>query len=214
MNDFEKTDKEAAEIKNSGVSDKPTETNAVVMTEQELNEVEVSGESLPSKPASNMMEHRNELIKKYHGGAESLIARITKEGKNNSEMMVLALVDELIRETDHLMGNELLASEQGDIRDSSVISAKRADVLEKAIKAVQTKQAFDKDNGLDINSPIVQIIFRFFMKKVKESFLLLGYSDEASDVFFQTLGSSLDNWRKELQQEIDDMQILNAETET
>lgn len=186
MNDFEKVDKEAEEISKSIVS----------------------VDNLPTRPTSNMMEYRKELIKKYHGGAVSLIEKLTEQGKNNSEMMVLALVDELIQETDHLMGNELIASEQGDIRDSSVISAKRADVLEKAIKAVQTKQEFDKENGIDINSPIIQIIFRYFMKKVKTSFELLGYSVEASDVFFQNLSIGLKEWEKELQNEIDDLNVI------
>lgn len=166
-----------------------------------------------SSTPRNIVEYREELIRRYHGGANSLIERLNRGGKNNSETLVLALVDELIRETDILMGNELIASEEGDIRDSSVISGKRAEVLEKAIKAVQVKQEFDKDFGIDINSPVIQVIFRYIMEKVKLCFQRLNYSNEASDIFFQSLGSSLENWKKELQQEIDDMKVLGREDE-
>lgn len=160
--------------------------------------------------AGNMMEYRKELIKGYHGGSTSLPEKIDKNGKNTNEDMVLALVSELISETDHLLGNELLAGEFGNLRDASVISTKRADVLEKAIKAVQTKLVFDKDYGFDVKSPAMRQIFKFFLGKVKQVFGTLGYDDEASDTFFRTFLTAMDSWEKELQQELEEMTVLEV----
>jgi len=159
--------------------------------------------------ATNMMEHRAELIKQYHNGASSLAERLACQHQNNIEHLILALVDEIVKEGDHLLGNELLAGENGDLRDSTIISAKRAEVLEKAIKAAQTKMAFDKDHGIDIESPAMRVVFKYFMKKVKEVFRYLQYSDEASDTFFRTLKQSMELWQKELKQELDDMDVLS-----
>lgn len=162
--------------------------------------------------ASNMLEHRSELIKEYHEGNLSLSEKLTNQGRNNPGDMVMALVDEMISETDHLLGNELLAGEQDNIRDASIISAKRADVIQMAIKAVQTKQIFDNQHGIDVKSPAMRVVFRFFMKKVKFVFDKLGYEDEASDIFFRTLSDVLENWEKELQAELDDVNSLTVRT--
>jgi len=166
-----------------------------------------NGVGLAAHPTT-MMEHRAELIKQYHGGSEGLADKLGKQGKNNMESLILALVDEIIKEGDHLLGNELLAGEQGALRDSSVISAKRAEVLEKAIKAAQTKMAFDREHGIDVDSPAMRVVFKFFMKKVKETFAYLQYTDEVADTFFRTLRDSMNVWDKELKAEIEDMEVL------
>ena len=152
-------------------------------------------------PPRSITELRDALIKKYHSGAASLVARLKTEGKDSLDGMIVALVDEVIRETDSLLGNELVATENGNLRDASVISFKRAEVLEKAIKAVQAKQVFERESGVDVHSPLMMIVFKFFMEKVNVSLQKLGYEDEARDIFFKTLGSEMANWQKELQGE-------------
>lgn len=166
-------------------------------------------ELLPAVP-SNMLEQREYLVKKYYDGKDGLAEKLEIEGRNNIEMMVMALVDEVIKETDNLLGNGLLAIEQGDLSSASVISAKRAEVLEKAIKAVQTKQIFDKECGIDVESPSMRVVFRFFMTKVKITFDKLGFGTEASDAFFRELSEQMKNWQKELKIEIDELNTLST----
>lgn len=190
MDEFEKADKEA------------TIGREVVKTSIE--------DSLPVEMPSNMLEQREYLIKKYHNGKSSLAERLDNEGKNSIETMVMALVDEVIKETDNLLGNGLIAIEQGDLRDASIISAKRAEVLEKAIKAVQTKQMFDKETGIDVNSASMRVVFRFFMRKVKYTFDNLGFGTEASDAFFKSLTNAMENWQKELKSELEEINTLTA----
>ena len=187
MVDFEKADRDS---------------NAVVRADAEY---------LPEQMPTNMLEQREFLVKQYHKGSESLAKRLHSEGKNNIETMVMALVDEVIKETDNLLGNGLIAIEQGELRDASVISAKRAEVLEKAIKAVQTKQMFDKESGIDVDSPSMRVVFRFFMKKSKQVFDKLGFGEEISDSFFKTLSSAMENWQDELKRELDSLNSLSPE---
>jgi len=185
------------------------ETEAVVVTENP-NLPAVKESSVPSVPPSNMMEMRGNLVRDYHRGSQCLAERLQAEGKNNMEQMVMALVDEVIKETDSLLGNELLATHEGNLRDASVISYKRAEVLEKAIKAVQTKQAFDKEHGVDVEAPAMRTVFRFFMKKVKYVFAQLGYDDEASDTFFRSLGEAMEGWKKELKEDLNELNTLST----
>jgi len=163
-------------------------------------------EILPPDKLNNvphdMLIHRDELVKKYHNGTPGLSERLKQEGRNDVESLVMALVDEVIKETDNLLGNELIATQSGSLRDATIISEKRAAVLSQAIKAVQAKQLFEKEHGIDLDSPSMRIVFQYFMGKVRKTFKNLNYQDEVSDVFFRNLGASMDNWKKELREEI------------
>jgi len=185
-----------------------SEFDEVEVQDQEMSLVtpgEIKGgENLPGRPApSGVVEYRRQLVKEYHKGAPSLIERLKKLGTDNSEALLISLIDEVITETDHLLGNELVATENGELRDASVISFKRAEVLEKAIKAVQAKKEFERESGFDIDSPAMMVIFRFFMAKAKVSLDKMGLEDEAKDLFFRVLGDEMDTWKKELREEFE-----------
>ena len=191
MDDFEKID---AEVEVIGL---PKETP--------INE-----DGLSINAPKDMMELRDNLIREYHKGASTLAGRLDSQGKNNLDEIVLALVDEIIKETDNLLGNELISAKGGNLRDASVISYKRSEVLEKAIKAVQAKQIFEKEHGVDINSPSMMVVFKYFMNKVKSVFVTLGYEDEASDTFFRILGDDLTDWKKQLKEELSEINSLKG----
>lgn len=92
---------------------------------------DVVTENLPAtapKPGlpENVVEYRAQLVKQYHNGSPSLVEKIRKAGKEDIESLLVALIEEVVKETDHLLGNELVATQNGDLRDSSIISFKRA----------------------------------------------------------------------------------------
>jgi len=159
--------------------------------------------SIPAR--TNVMEYRNQLVRDYHGGRDSIIERLLDDGKGDTESMLTALIHEVIKETDNLLGNQLISSQNGDLRDASVISYKRAEALEKAIKAVSAKRALEKESGMDINSPSMQVVFRFFMAKANDTLVKMAMADEMKDLFFSTLGDEMENWQKELNQKFKEM---------
>ena len=153
--------------------------------------------NLPAN-GSDVLSYRKSLIEQYHKGASGLLQRLKECGKSGMEALVVSLLDEIISETDELKGNELVALQNGELRDASVISFKRAEVLEKAIKAAQSKQLLEKNSGIDIESPSMLIIFKFFLEKSRETFQRMGVGDEISDLFFRTFSDTTENWKKEL----------------
>ena len=154
---------------------------------------------------NDVVEYRGELVKQYHEGAPSLVAKLRAAGKEDSEALLVALVDEVIKESDHLLGNELVATNEGNLRDASVISGKRAEVLEKAIKAVQAKQEFESKSGIDVDSPSMVVIIRFFLSKCGDAFDMMGVGDEVRDLFMRTIGDVMDNWKKELRENFEEL---------
>lgn len=156
---------------------------------------------------ANVVEYREQLIKQYHNGAPSLVEKIQKAGagKEDIESLLVALIEEVVKETDHLLGNELVATQNGELRDASIISFKRAEVIEKAIKAVQAKQEFERESGIDVDSPSMTVIFRFFMAKVKDTFDRISVGNETNDLFFRTFSEVMESWKKELRERFDEL---------
>jgi len=147
----------------------------------------------------NIIEYRNKLVQEYHRGAVGIIERLRGSGKGGDwEAIALTLLEEIVRETDHLLGNELVSAHNGDLRDSSIISFKRAEVLEKAFRQIQARLEAERIGGLDVDSPAMNTIFTFFMSKAKETFNRMNVGTEISDLFFSTYGEVTENWKKEL----------------
>lgn len=170
----------------------------------------VSPEHIPAKTVkpglpADVMEYREQLVKEYHKGSLSLVEKIKAAGKDDIESLLVALIEEVVKETDHLLGNELVSAKNGDLRDASVISYKRAEVIEKAIKAVQAKQAFERESGIDIDSPSMIVIFRFFMAKAKDTFDRMGVGNEINDLFFRTFSDVMGAWKKELRERFEEL---------
>jgi hypothetical protein len=194
MDAFEQADKDA------GVAVAKTKRTPV---EPEVSLMPTSTGGVPA----NVVAFRDQLVKRYHEGAPSLIKRLREAGKQDIESLLVALIDEVVTETDHLLGNELVATQNGDLRDASIISFKRTEALEKAIKAVQAKQEFERTGGIDVDSPAMVTVFKYFMGKAKEALDHMGVGDETSDLFFNTLGDVTGDWKRELRA---DMEQLKA----
>ena len=158
------------------------------------------GSGLPSK---SIVEYRKELLSKYYEGSPSLIERIRAAGREDSEALIVALIDEVIKEADNLLGNELVATENGELRDASIISFKRSEVLEKAIKAMTSKQQYERGSGVDVDSPAMMVVYRFFLAKAADTFNQMNVGSEISDLFFRTIGEVMDDWKKELRENLE-----------
>ena len=184
MDDFEKMDAEV------GVME-PVPIGGVVITGAKS--------SVPATSTSNM-DYRDTLVREYHKGEKSLVERLEAQGRTDSEALLTALIHEVLRETDHLLGNELIATQNGDHRDSSVISYKRVEAIEKAIKAVTAKNALEKESGINVDSPNMMVIFQFFMSKTNVTLVKMNVADEMKDIFFSTIGDEMESWKKELKE--------------
>jgi len=154
-------------------------------------------------PVENMLEHRRKLIRDYHEGAEGLIERLHKQGKEDYNSLLRVIIEEVIKETDNLLGNELIATRNGALRDATIISSKRAEVLERVFKTVQSKQTEEHQSGVNVESPSMLVIFKYFMEKAQKVLFHLKYSDEQRDVFFRMLGDELIDWKREVKEEIE-----------
>jgi hypothetical protein len=183
------------------------------MKEGSISENDFEAETLPATRSNGSVSaipvdvcaYREQLIRKYHDGSPSLIAKLGKAGNPDYKAFVEGLIDEVIKETDNLLGNGLIATQNGELRDASVISFKRAEVLEKVIAATHAKQAATlSDGGVDVDSGAMLVIFKYFLSKAKESFDRMGMNVEINDLFFRTFMTITENWKKELRERLEE----------
>lgn len=183
VNDFEAVDSEVGQFSGSIVKS-PTASSAVDM------------------PASGVVEFRQALVEKYYKGSKGLISALRDVGDDGITGLLTALIEQVIQETDHLLGNELVSTHNGDLRDASIISFKRAEVLEKAIKAVQTKRDIEKQSGLDVDSPHMEIVFRYFMEVARDALEAIAATEEQHDLFFRSVIEQTNNWKKDIKDRV------------
>jgi len=166
------------------------------------HDIDVVDVGLVKKEQSKMdaVEVREEKIKRHYNGT-SLTDRI-KSDNLSVEDLLGSLLTEYVREVDNLAGNQILATSSGNIETSTVISSKRVEIIDRMFKAVMAKKEFDSMSSIDVDSPSMRIVFRYFMGKCKESFIKSGFSSEISDTFFRCLTEVMQNWKKELKKEI------------
>ena len=165
------------------------------------------GNNLPS--GAGIEELRKDLVKQYHKGANSFVQRMIREGKIDANSRALSIIDELIAETDTLLGNALVFTKNGELREASVVSYKRAEVLEKAFKAVTEKQRDEQSSGvIDVDVPAMATIFRFFMSKMHEAFERIGATTEMNDIFFRKFGELTEDWRKDLKAALERSKVI------
>lgn len=188
-------------MSNEVIEEFKNEETQLVSVNTILDDSEISTEVAPR----DILELREQLVRQHHDGADSLLKRLERDGNNDVRDLIMVLISEVLQETDHLLGNELVTTKQGDLRDASVISIKRVEAFEKALKALQTKAAMEGETGIDVNSPVVLIIFKFFMGKVKATMTKMGMNDEFSDTFFTNLAEVMEDWKKELKREVKEM---------
>ena len=159
-----------------------------------------------------MSEVRQQMIADYFGGNSSFIANLVAVGKTTPEEFMNALIVEIIKEADVLKGNELIATQDGDLKSSSVISTKRSEVLERAIKAISKKREADSQNRIDLDSPMMKIVLQLFVEKIIEVFAVMNLSDEEKDVFLRLFPERMKTWREEVRHKMEDLVSTNKAT--
>lgn len=154
-----------------------------------------------SKTTSKGLEYHEKRIQEHYHG-ETLSDMVAAENIS-TESLIKSLLLELTREIDNLAGNRVIATENGDVESSTVISAKRTEIIDRMIKAIMSKKEFEASTSIDVESPSMRIVFQYFLEKSQESFTKAGMTSDISDVFFRNFMDICGNtWKKDLKKRI------------
>lgn len=163
--------------------------------------VVVSGRTCLSKPGEDKLSYHEKGIRTHYNG-ESL-TELIDDDEISSEILIKSLLKELTREIDNLAGNRVVAQENGELEKATIISAKRTEMVDRAIKAIMAKKEFEATTSIDVESPSMRVVFQYFLEKCQESFAKSGMNSEISDTFFRNFNDICGStWKKELKRRI------------
>lgn len=177
-----------------------------------INNVEIEASVDSSTDVSLLNKSDLELVheqslKEYYGGKKGLLEKLKEEGKTTYEGLINGLIEEMYKSVDNLKGNEIVAKKKEDLGASTLIESKHMEAMTQLSKVLQQKQIFDKENGIDLNSPQMTVILKYFLDTIKETFESIKTDDEQQSLFWTAFVSKVDTWKKDIQDRIDNMKI-------
>jgi hypothetical protein len=157
---------------------------------------------VPSGKEGSLLSIRKELLKEHYGnGHSSIIAKMKEAGVVDTDTLMRTIIEEMCNDMDSLKGNELIHTQNGELREASVVASKHAETSEKVARVMQAQSRLEREAGIDLNSPQMRIIFQYFMKKSKEAFEDLKMHPDQQNLFFNCFVRRAENWKKDLKEE-------------
>lgn len=150
---------------------------------------------------------RDQKISQHYGGRENSLASRASSGSFSGEELLRDLVTELFKEIDNLAGVQVMATENGDLQATTIIASKRTEIIDRAIKAIMHKKEFEAQNSIDIESPSMMIVFRYFLEKCNEAFRMAGFNEDTTNPFFHCFNDVVKEWKKELKKRIAELKV-------
>lgn len=162
--------------------------------------VVVSGKKDLAASSDKIAYHEKRIRTHYNGDS---LADMINNDDISTESLIRSLLLELAREIDNLAGNRIIATENGELEKATIISSKRTEMVDRAIKAIMAKKEFEATTSIDVESPSMRVVFQYFLEKCQESFAKSGMNSEISDTFFRNFNDICGaTWKKELKRRI------------
>ena len=112
----------------------------------------------------------------------------------------------MLLSTEDLQGASLLLENEGNLKDASAISIKRADLLKLVSDIVSKKRELSQRSGeVDLNSPAFCIFQKLCFDKMVESMEELKIESEMVNLLLTRWQAKMKDWGKELKRALKDL---------
>lgn len=176
---------------------------------EDFTDLEPSGNLVTLDDANaGISDVKKKMVRRHYGEDQSLVSRIMTADGSSMENIINAAILEIAKESENLLGNELIFTENNNLHDASAVAVKRTEILEKIVSVIGKKaDILSKSNSVDLNSPVFQVFQQICVDKLKE---ILGYLDIDNDLkqlIVIKWGDSMAEWEKELKSRVSHLNI-------
>ena len=152
-----------------------------------MNDISTSNGSKknPLSFQNDIFEKKRASLVKYYNGEKSLLEKMAKnpDGRN-LETVLATTLEELVIESDDLLSNKLILTEQNNLKEANNVTIQRTNVLGKiADISLKKQELVSKTQDVDLNSPA------FFLDK-SANFLSKSLSAFSFSIFSSLVPSS------------------------
>lgn len=167
-----------------------------------LDKLDINNDvQLVSLDTTDSESRRGTAIGQYYGNKESVTDRLNKSS-DISEVMDIAL-NEIAKTVDNLSGNEQILLNQDRLEDSTIVSVKKTEVLERLVNVASKKQdVLSKGKNIDLNSPAFKLFQSIVAEKMFEALSKYDIDNDLIKLIMKTWVASMKDWDKELKERL------------
>ena len=142
---------------------------------------------------------RSDAIAQYYGNNQSVSQKLQRS-ENINQVMDIAM-KQIAKTIDNLSGNEQMLLNQDRLEDSTVISVKKTQVLQRFVNVASKKQAIlNNGKNVDLNSPVFKIFQQIVAEKLLQVLQKYSLDNDLISLIMKTWAQSLKDWDKQLKQ--------------
>lgn len=156
---------------------------------------------------SDISEYKDQLVEKYRKKQPGVLQKIEKNPNLSSDEIMGSIVEDILRDSESLLGNQLIFTEEGNLRDATTITINRSNLL-KAVAdiAAKRKELNQKANDVDLNSPAFMLFQKMCFEKMVGALEELEFLDEEEiQLVLDKWAKSMSDWGKELKAKLDEI---------
>lgn len=155
----------------------------------------------------NLSTHRKKLLTSYRQEKQSIMDKVKgSPSPVSSDALMNLLIEEILDETETLLGNSLVLTEDGNLHDATSVTVKRADLLKAIADIVAKKKELNqKDGDVDLNSPAFMIFQKLCFDKLMLVLDELGLDNELIQLILSKWAGCMKEWGREVMNELKEM---------
>lgn len=171
--------------------------------QNKLLPVKNSGRSLFNK--KDIFEKKEELLRKHYGNNDNIINKIINNPDGRTLDMVLStVIEEMFKDSDDLLGNKLLFTEENNLSEANDVTTKRSSILAKiADISLKKQEIISRTQDVDLNSPAFFLFQELCFEKMKDTLIELKMEDEKIQLVIMKWAEKMKNWDKILTEKLD-----------
>lgn len=155
---------------------------------------------------SDINKYRDSLVNEYRSKNTGLLQRLRENGSVTSDEILASIAEEILLESEDLLGTRLMFAVEGNLHDSAMITVKRSDLLKAVADIVaKRKELNQRASGVDLNSPAFMVFQKMCFDRMVDVLKDLQIDEEMIQLVLTKWAKKMEDWGKELKNKLDEM---------
>ena len=182
------------------------------MSNNSKNNLPVLGSKKNFLNKEKIFDQKELLLKDYYNGSKNLIDKLMENPDGtNLDALLNSVVVELLKDSDDLLGNRIILTQQKNLQDANDVTSKRAALLSKVAEISLKKQEINaRTQDVDLNSPAFFLFQQICFDKLKETLIDMQMQDEKIQVVIMKWADKMKVWDKLLTEKINAYKANNG----
>lgn len=155
---------------------------------------------------ANITEYRDNLVDNYRQTHKGVLQNIKENSEISANEILSLIAQEILEDSENLLGTQLLLSEEGNLRDATTITIKRSDLLKSVADIIaRQKELNQKASDIDLNGPAFMIFQKMCFDKMIAALEDLEMDEEMTQLILSKWATKMENWGKEMKQKLEEL---------